>query len=589
MKKGILLLLICLIWRIQVSQASPAIAVWACTDKLPVAGTATPGVSAYHPTGVSVEFKVDGNSMGTATQEEINPATGYPEYFVEINTTTLSDGDHTLSATATPGSGTAKTLATIILRVENTLSDTEYYLNGSTGNDTNDGKSADKAWRTFSKAETSTGDGDVIHVAEGTYATVSGPVTHTSASKFRKWIGEAGKTVTLKSNTITYFGEYEYLENFTFDGGFQRWSTRAPNGQVKHLVMKDIITTNYGSLYGIASNGGNDCAFTNLDLFDPAAQATYGKVILWSGNQDRIILRGIQANRGEDGFYGNLSNSLVEGWNMRDMRKSHNDPSWHADGFQWNQFGPVSDNVILRSIKYWYTGSVQFNMQTNVTNNFAWINCMVAVDKGPTMFNVDGVNSHLIHCTFLNVGNSASTAYTSGATVVRNSIFTDLKGAGTAENNCYLREGYQAGSNGNFVDAGPHTVKTGISDAEYAAGVVADFSLVQGSACIDASKTGDPVRFDGFNNPRDSKPDIGAVEYGADPVRDFKFQISNGKFQIGPALPNPITQKTINDLRLTINDIRIFNLVGKPVGNDLEPGVYYLETGQTISKFILIK
>ena len=121
------------------AQATKAIAVWAVSDKYPVTGTAHIGVSAYHESGVSVTIKIGGTEVGTITQEEINPGTGYPEYFVTINTKDYSDGDHTLDATATPVSGTALNLDQITLRIANTFQGKHYYVDAANGLDSGDG------------------------------------------------------------------------------------------------------------------------------------------------------------------------------------------------------------------------------------------------------------------------------------------------------------------------------------------------------------------------------------------------------------------------------------------------------------------
>jgi hypothetical protein len=74
-------------------------------------------------------------------------------------------------------------------------------------------------------------------------------------------------------------------------------------------------------------------------------------------------------------------------------------------------------------------------------------------------------------------------------------------------------------------------------------------------------------------------------------IDNFKYQISNSKLQICPTLPNPVTIKEINDLRLTINDIRFFNLTGKFVLNQqqVEPGIYYIEYNNQVSKLVVVE
>jgi hypothetical protein len=278
------------------AQATNAIAVWAVTDKFPVTGTAHIGVSAYHESGVSVTFKIDGIMVGTATQEEINPTTGYPEYFVTINTKDYTDGDHTLDATATPVSGTALNLAQITLKIENTFKGKHYYVDGTNGDDTKDGLSVATAWKTIDKANTSTGDHDSITVIAGDY-TSNNRFERTGSKAFRHWVGEKGKTVKITYGTHYYLGAFESLDGFTITGNGRSlcWYPYAPNNHGDHVVIKNAKVLSTG-LYGIAAYDMQDCAFINVDL-TPSTDI-YGtvtpstvpfKTVWWKTGKERTL------------------------------------------------------------------------------------------------------------------------------------------------------------------------------------------------------------------------------------------------------------------------------------------------------------
>jgi hypothetical protein len=86
------------------------------------------------------------------------------------------------------------------------------------------------------------------------------------------------------------------------------------------------------------------------------------------------------------------------------------------------------------------------------------------------------------------------------------------------------------------------------------------------------------VRFDANNNLRDSKPDIGAIEYGVTAVADFKLQIPS-------ALPNPIV---LTKKELTKKDWDVYTLTGGQV-TAIKTGVYLIKEYGQAQKVVILK
>jgi hypothetical protein len=118
-----------------------------------VKGTVYIGVVAYHSRGIkSVNMSIDNSRMTSITEETMNPDTGEYEFVLTLDTTTLTDGSHTIQATAVPEeNGTTTKLTEITLFVANNKEFNTWYVDCSAADDSGDG-SRSEPWKTLGRA-----------------------------------------------------------------------------------------------------------------------------------------------------------------------------------------------------------------------------------------------------------------------------------------------------------------------------------------------------------------------------------------------------------------------------------------------------
>lgn len=129
------------------------IAVWAYPDSNTVKGTVNIGVVAYHSRGVkSVDMSIDNGPITSITEETVNPDTGEYEFVLTVDSTALTDGPHTIQATAVPeDNGTTAELAEITLFVANSVVFSTWYVDCNAVDDSGDGSLANP-WKTLGRA-----------------------------------------------------------------------------------------------------------------------------------------------------------------------------------------------------------------------------------------------------------------------------------------------------------------------------------------------------------------------------------------------------------------------------------------------------
>jgi parallel beta-helix repeat protein len=150
--------------------ASQAIAVWAFPDRALVMGTVHIGVVAYHAAGVNrVEFAVDSGAVVSVTSETVNPATGEYEFVFDLNTTTLTDTNHAITARAYPATGEPRLLPVTIIEVVNHKHFNTWYVDTINGNNTTGTGSSSQPLAGMRAALNRATGGDTVKLRTGAY------------------------------------------------------------------------------------------------------------------------------------------------------------------------------------------------------------------------------------------------------------------------------------------------------------------------------------------------------------------------------------------------------------------------------------
>ena len=151
---------------------------------------------------------------------------------------------------------------------------TDYYVNQSTGDDVNDGKSSGAAFETLSKAITSADDGDKI-IIEGT-------VNQFSQIAFNK--------------AITFEG----ISNAVINGNTNRLFSINSNSGVSisfsDITFQNMNSTFQGAVLNSTSQTGMTFTFTNCNFLDNSTSADAGGGVFYFGQNPIVNLTGCTFN-----------------------------------------------------------------------------------------------------------------------------------------------------------------------------------------------------------------------------------------------------------------------------------------------------
>ncbi len=102
----------------------------------------------------------------------------------------------------------------------------------------------------------------------------------------------------------------------------------------------------------------------------------------------------------------------------------------------------------------------------------------------------------------------------------------------------------------------------------YRLGSIDDFKLVEGSLAIDAGSPDWAPAVDFFGNPRDDKPDIGAIEFGVTGVAKTLRDLFPKDYKLSQNYPNPFNPETKIEFKLPKSGkvkLIVFNILGQKV------------------------
>lgn len=153
-------------------RATQAIANWDVVPDQVIGKPFKVGVVAFHETGVSVEFQVNGKSEAKILEPTLNDQTKVWEYWFELDPSKLKEGPITVGATATPkGSGhEPRNLDPLTLHIRPSGSQPDQapiWVDADKGSDETGNGSQDSPYATIAKGVNATKDGGVVYLKAG--------------------------------------------------------------------------------------------------------------------------------------------------------------------------------------------------------------------------------------------------------------------------------------------------------------------------------------------------------------------------------------------------------------------------------------
>lgn len=306
-------------------QIAPAVSIVSPSSGTTVSGSSVP-VTATASDNVSVAgvlFKLDGSNIGT--EDTAQP------YSISWNTTSASNGQHSLTAVARDASGNTATSTETTITVENPdVAGVDYYASSTHANrnDANPGTSPDMPWATFDKVKASWASlnaGDTVHLERGStwdisftgdfwYMSNGGSASGGQITLRGDDFGTGDKPIIHRTGGdanegkfLMIQGSYITVRDFEFNGGNSDYGNNttaiiinADGKDTSHVNVLNTKVHNLGgntSLYicGIwteswSANTISDCLIEGNEVYDYCAHGlnhySHGKLqnITWRNN-----------------------------------------------------------------------------------------------------------------------------------------------------------------------------------------------------------------------------------------------------------------------------------------------------------------
>ncbi|HYL16141.1 MAG TPA: malectin domain-containing carbohydrate-binding protein, partial [Terriglobales bacterium] len=193
---------------------------------IPVAGTGSDSVAVS-----SVQLSIDNGAY--------SPVSGTSNWSFSLNTNSLSNGSHALTAKATDSAGVSATSTTVSVTVNNTSTAGDCTLFASpSGNDSNSGTSASTP-KTFFGAANATQPGSVVCLLGGTY-NLSSSFTPPNSGTASAWI--VYKNYNSNPVNFVYTGPADASAVFRIDNGGS-----FPNGGPAYLEFRGLNLDGQGN------------------------------------------------------------------------------------------------------------------------------------------------------------------------------------------------------------------------------------------------------------------------------------------------------------------------------------------------------
>lgn len=437
-----------------VSLTAPSSGVTVSGSSVSVSATASDNV------GVSgVQFKLDGVNLGS--EDTSSP------YTTTWNTTSSSNGPHTLTAVARDAAANTATSTSVSVTVTN--GSKTYYVSMS-GSDTTGNGTSGAPWKTIGKGLTNmvSGAGDTLLISAGTYIeNINNTIPSGTASLRTTIQAVTGDVVVIQplapgnasQDAVTLSGKsWIVFRNIRIEGG---------NVTNYSLRLTGASTNNLFEGGQIRHGNGGGVLFENT----PTSSNTIRSVEVWG-------------NTGYGITFGSGSN-LVEGCDIHDNTSN----GIHVTAGDSNVIR--SNRVQTNSGKGIFLSNGSGNL---VYNNLVYVNTSYGVEVGTGSVGAKVLSNSL----YANTSTAVRVSGGSGAVVSNNILFSN-----TSDTVDFSGSTGITGSN-NLLGLSPLFVNAGGGD----------FHISSGSPAIDAGATLSDFSVDFAGNSRPFGPswDIGAYE-----------------------------------------------------------------------------
>jgi hypothetical protein len=354
---------------INIASPSPSVAITSPASGSSVSGTVSVSGTASDSVSISsVQVSVDGGSY--------SPASGTNTWSFTLNTSSLSNGAHTLTAQATDAAGITATSFSLALTVNNgsTASNCTLFASPS-GNDSNPGSSS-SAPKTFNGAAAASQPGSVVCLLAGTYNLSSTFYPPTSGSP-SSWIvyqafGNGAVNFVWTAGAIAQpmfkFG------NGSFPSGpayleFRGFNLDGQNNTLDGFFCQGGHHLNFiGN--SISNTGGSGVGAVNCDYLTSDHNLINHNGYLY-GWTSAISYNSVQWFDNYPGFHNIVSNNIITG--EFDGSGNHTDGNGIILDLSNGSYNYSSANtppaLIINNVVYGNGGRC---IQTNVVTNF-WI------------------------------------------------------------------------------------------------------------------------------------------------------------------------------------------------------------------------
>jgi len=339
------------------------------------------------------------------------------------------------------------------------LAGTIYYIDGSRGNDGNNGLTLQSAWKTLSKANVTLVAGDTVYIREGTYGSADDYIIPANS-------GAAGNYITYaryQSETVIFQGarygadlrgkSYIKIDGFRFIDTigywiFMRTPLRSEHNIIQNCYFSDMQNNSWAGVWlGWDAEPGGQCNYNQILNSEFHAVCHPQNIIQFNRSACYNLIEGNRFYGGPHeaiGFYAGDEQLGDIKYNI--IRNNYIENRWHTglNIYSHSERNLIENNVIVdcgedhlnnlcgsdrdRNNPDWVHGAIQIGGPRNIIRRNVIINCgdLSLNHYSPTeAWAADSSQTYIYHNTFTanHKGLYVTTSGPMGGCFIKNNIF----------------------------------------------------------------------------------------------------------------------------------------------------------------------